>query len=235
MTAGQWGRRSWHSRCGLEYSRGTTMVRALLACTVLMTLALPLAACRDARPSGKPVARRTAETETPLPAARVAPAPAPAGQAGSQVVTGPVCGTSTPTPAPSAGEGASAGGGVAVVVLMLPGIGGSSSGAAGLGADGRRADARSYKVSLSADAETATIDVDGRRLARAPIQRVAPGDHQRFVVRSSSPGGIATAEIVPPNPDSLKARQMRRPPSPPRLSLDPQPEILNPNGAPIID
>jgi hypothetical protein len=127
---------------------------------------------------------------------------------------------------------------VAVVVLMLPGIGGADPGgvdpgSAGLG-DPRRADPRSYKVSLTADARTATIDVDGRQLARAPVRRVYPGDHQRFIVRPT-PEGMATAETVPPDSDGIKARPVHRAPSAPRVSLDHRPEFANPNGAPIID
>jgi hypothetical protein len=188
-------------------------------------------------------AKKSKPVETVATSEAAAPSSAP-----------PVAAAAAPTPAAApvaipvapAGAGGASGSGMAVVILMLP---------ADVARPGETAGAaRTYKLSLSANTDTATIQVDGQPAVTAPVQRVYPTAPRAPAVATwRAPAVVAprpaSAPVRPrylPQPPvaqreagydaPLDARQSRRgaittamrPPLPP-------PVIINPNGAPIID
>jgi hypothetical protein len=214
-------------------------MRQLSACVVLVALASFAGACSQPsldrshdQASGAPssgiaavappstVAETAASPSSPI--AHAAPAPRGPTHAG---VTGPVGGVA------AAGPGAGDANPMTVVILMLPTDGNSR---------GPHTDGRTYKLSLTADAQTATVEVDGRQVGTTQVQHVFPRDHERFTVKPGPDGTIAR-EVLPSRPDPQPglAVTRARPPqpmgNPAGLSLVRPPMVLNPNGAPIID
>ena len=126
---------------------------------------------------------------------------------------------------------------MAVVIVMLPGAPGT----------GAAAGPHTYKLSLTADSDTASVEVDGQPLGDTRIQRVSPqagasvaGARDAGRARVVAGPSLSGPRVSPPRPfdvDDPRLRQMRRPPTttmrPPTLEAPDL--ILNPNGAPIID
>jgi hypothetical protein len=170
-----------------------------------------------------------AETATSPSSANAHAAPAPRGPTRVAGVSGP--GGGAAGTAGSAGAGAGDASPMTVVILMLPNDGDDR---------GPHPDGRTYKLSLTADAQTASVEVDGRLVGTTQVQRVYPRDHERFIVRSGTDGAIAR-EILPARPEPqpgiavTRARAPQPLGSPAGLSLVRPPTVLNPNGAPIID
>jgi hypothetical protein len=144
--------------------------------------------------------------------------------------------------------GSSAGTGMAVLILMLPaandgarGVSGSNVTTGGL--------PRTYKLTLSANADVATVEVDGRPTTTTPVQRVYPTAPSRLgaiatVVPRARPTGAPSRDrldLQPPDGaglQDLRTHQGRRP-GPPgfsRTAFDAEPFFpSSPNGAPIIE
>ncbi|HEX2659465.1 MAG TPA: hypothetical protein VHU40_14375 [Polyangia bacterium] len=154
-----------------------------------------------------------------------------------------------------AGAGGAPGAGMAVVILMLPP-------AEAAGATGSAGASRTYKLSLSADSNTAVVQVDGQPAVTAPVQRVYPAASPPRV--AAAPAVRAPALLVPRPAAPVRPRLAVQAPPPPvepmpafngtmepvdsrtrplrRTSINtamrpplPPPAIMNPNGAPIID
>lgn len=219
---------------------------------LLAALCLPLAAC--ARPGAS--TRRSATTSSS--GGEVAAATAPASPASPpRVDSALVVPRSNPEPMASVSAGGTSGAGgatgdpgakasappagpVAVVVLMLGNSGDPKE---------LTAAPRTYKLLLTADARTATIEVDDHPIGTAPIQRVYP---QRAQPQAATPVARWPPLSVRAAPGAVQALPPRR-----ARSLAPAPQAaesafpfhpdrepleapvhantLNPNGAPIID
>jgi hypothetical protein len=136
--------------------------------------------------------------------------------------TGGASGINDPT-APAAGP-------VAVVILMLPGVG---------DAPDRPLAPRTYKLLLTADARTATIEVDGRTIGSAPVQHVHPAAAAPRVaaraqpLRAPPPRRVTIAND--PSADSAERIAPSAAFDRERMEVPLHANSLNPNGAPIID
>jgi hypothetical protein len=191
-------------------------------------------------------AKKSKATETVVPSEATAPAPAPAVAA-------------APAPVAPAGAGGASGSGMAVVILMLPG----SETKGGVAAS-RPGAPHTYQLSLSADANSAVIQVDGQPAVTAPVQRIYPSTPSApSPSRAPAVAALRAPAVVAPRPVAAPARNRYLPPpvAQPEIGYDgtfdvgeararqarraaittamrpplPPPVIANPNGAPIID
>jgi serine/threonine-protein kinase len=109
-----------------------------------------------------------------------------------------------------------------------------------------------YRVSVTADPDTAAIEMDGQAVATGYLERVMPLDHTRHTLRISAAGyepqTIVFRDSAPQERIRLVRRVVRPPgPRPPIQAApaavpaaqprsDPAPRFgLSPNGAPVID
>jgi|GEM_PF-6415081 len=154
-------------------------------------------------------------------------------------------------PVQAAGAGGAPGSGMAVVILMLP----ASDATRAIGTAGGSGAPHTYKLSLSANASTAVIQVDGQPAVSAPVQRVFPTPARAPAVAAvHAPTAIVPRPAAAPRPRYLvpaapaqiandgtmepgesHARQAQRA-SMTTAMRPPLPlPVMNPNGAPIID
>jgi hypothetical protein len=192
--------------------------------------------------------RPDAVSNPPTPASRPAPSPAPA-VSDARVGDVSASGTAPPreerqplVPPSAMGVATSTGGAsgiasstaptagpVAVVILMLPGVG---------DAPDRPMAPRTYKLLLTADARTATIEVDGRTIGSAPVQHVRPAaGTPRVAARAPLLRNPPPRRVTVANDRSADGEQTAPSPFFDRdgMEVPVHANTLNPNGAPIID
>jgi hypothetical protein len=213
------------------------MLYPLGAC-VLGALVVASAACSNGTgTSSESSHERSSETRHESPAVRSnrkgeanvgAPEarPEPAGPLCSSPA-GPAVAAPVVAEAPATGRsGAAANRSVAVVILMLPNDKTNPDPA-------HDTEPRTYKLSLTANSETATIEVDGQQIGTAAVQRVYPEERDRRPARQML-ARPTRREIPPTDPDARHARAGLMA-APSELSFAHPPPVLTPNGAPIID
>jgi len=217
---------------------------ALICLTVaLIAVATGCGPKKSLRPKKSRVSETVAASEatTPAVAAPAASAPAPVA-----------------VPVAPAGAGGASGSGMAVVILMLPG-GDTRAG----GLTNRPGAPHTYQLSLSADASSAVIQVDGQPAVTAPVQRLYPSAPRALATpRAPAAAALRPPTAVAPRPvvaparnrylappvaqpelgydgtfdvGEARARQARRAAITTAMRPPPPPVIANPNGAPIID
>jgi hypothetical protein len=169
-----------------------------------------------------PVPTTGGATGPPGPTGPLCTGAEPGSRAAASAVAEPAVAAPPATGSDSAGAVGKAS--VAVVILMLPT---DKTGAA------HAADPRTYKLSLTANSQTATVEVDGQQIGTARVQRVYPEERDR---RPPRPAFARPVRREIPSADSGDPGGRERPTSgPSELSYTHRPAFLNPNGAPIID